>query len=148
MSALFHLVSILDFAERLQIPRWMNIMDTLLVAHPSPVSRRLRVLHKAEDSIPKTCLVGLCVTAFMSFYIMILLLFFTTVFLLPFALSGGLIVVAVLAMLGAKASFGSFVYVWKLVDRCTSSFLLGISYNSSEAVHNAPDQHHLQDEEA
>lgn len=127
----------------------MNVMDTVLVAHPTPVSRRLRVFHKGEDSLSKTILVAFCVFGFMSFYVLILLLFFTTVFLFPLAISAGLILVACLAVVGAKVSFGSFVYIWRKIDRCMSSFLMGISHANShgaEGEHN--DEHEGEVDEA
>ena len=116
----------------------MNVMDLMLVAHPTPVSRRLRVFYKGEDSLAKTTVVAFCVLGFMALYIFILLLFFTTVFLFPLAISAGLILVACLAMVGAKVSFGSFVYVWRKVDRCMSSFLMGISHVNSPGLEGGP----------
>lgn len=123
-------------AERRDIPRWMNIMDLVLVAHPTPVSRRLRVFHRGEDSVSKTVLVAFCVLGFVSFYIVILLLFFTTVFLFPLAISGGLILVACLAVFGAKVSFGSFAYAWRKVDRCMSSLLMHANHPDDLEQHH------------
>lgn len=124
-------LSLIVHAERREMPRWMNVMDLILVAHPTPVSRRLRVFHRGEDSLSKTVLVTICVFGFMSFYILVLLLFFTTVFLFPLVVSAGLILVACLAVFGARVSFGSFVYLWRKLDRCMSSLLMGVSHANS-----------------
>ncbi|KAL0043557.1 hypothetical protein WJX79_008345 [Trebouxia sp. C0005] len=42
--------------DRQDMPRWMNIVDIMLVATPAPNHRRLRVFHKREDSLAVTAL--------------------------------------------------------------------------------------------
>ena len=124
------------------MPRWMNIIDTLLVANPAPHHRRLRVLHKREDSLLVTALVFMIVFVFFLFYISLLLLFFTSVFLFPFIMVGVCVVAGCLAVVGAKMTFGSLMYVWHKMDRCTSAFLLGMNHANSLAPYEQPDDEH------
>lgn len=128
--------------DRQDMPRWMNIVDTMLVATPAPNHRRLRVFHKREDSLAVTALVFVVVFLFFMFYISILLLFFTSVFLFPFVMVGVCVVAGCLAILGAKMTFGSLVYVWHKMDRCTSAFLLGMNHANSMAPHGHQEDEH------
>ena len=128
-----HSQALLFVAERQDMPRWMNMVDVLLVAMPDPQHRRLRVFHKREDSLATTVLVCVVVFFFFLMYISLLLLFFTSVFLFPFVMVGVCLVGACLAMVGAKVTFGSLMYVWKKMDRCTSAFLLGVNHANSVA---------------
>ncbi|KAL0021146.1 hypothetical protein WJX77_004971 [Trebouxia sp. C0004] len=121
--------------DRQDMPRWMNIVDTMLVAMPAPNHRRLRVFHKREDSLAVTALVFILVFLFFMFYISLLLLFFTSVFLFPFVMVGVCVVTGCLAILGAKMTFGSLVYVWHKMDRCTSAFLLGMNHANNVVPH-------------
>lgn len=111
----------------------MNLVDTLLVATPAPNQRKLRIFHRAEDSLPLTVLVSVVVFLFFMGYVSALLLFFTAVFLFPFVMLGCCLVAACLAVLGAKATCGSVLYVWHKLDHCTSSFLLGVNHANSVA---------------
>ena len=111
----------------------MNLVDTLLVATPAPDHRKLRIFHQPEDSLPMTVLVSIMVFFFFISYVSALLLFFTAVFLFPFVMLGFCVVAACLAVLGAKATCGSVLYVWHKVDKCTSSLLLGVNHANSIA---------------
>ncbi len=124
------------------MPRWMNIVDTMLVATPAPNHRRLRVFHKREDSLAVTALVFVVVFLFFMFYISLLLLFFTSVFLFPFVMVGVCVVAGCLAILGTKMTFGSLLYVWHKMDRCTSAFLLGMNHANSMAPHGHQEDEH------
>ena len=44
-----------------------------------------------------------------------------------------------LAVVGAKMTFGSLMYVWHKMDRCTSAFLLGMNHANSLAPYEQPD---------
>lgn len=118
----------------------MNLVDTLLVATPAPNHRSLRIFHQAEDTLPLTVLVSIVVFLFFMGYVSALLLFFTAVFLFPFVMLGFCVVAGCLAVLGAKATCGSVLYVWHRVDRCTSSLLLGVNHANSIA-HPGDDDH-------
>ena len=131
--------------DRHDLPRWMNLVDTLLVATPAPNHRRLRIFHQAEDSLPLTVLVSIAVFFFFMGYVSALLLFFTAVFLFPFVMLGVFVVAGCLAVLGAKATCGSVLYVWHKVDRCTSSLLLGVNHANSIAQHGDDDRDHDDD---
>jgi len=124
------------------MPRWMNIVDTMLVATPAPNHRRLRVFHKREDSLAVTALVFVVVFLFFMFYVSLLLLFFTSVFLFPFVMVGVCVVAGCLAILGAKMTFGSLLYVWHKMDRCTSTFLLGMNHANSMPPHGHQEDEH------
>ncbi len=124
------------------MPRWMNIVDTMLVVSPAPSHRKLRVLHKREDSLPMTVLVSVVVFFFFLIYISMLLLFFTSVFLFPFVMVGVCVVAGCLAVVGAKVTFGSLVYVWHKMDRCTSAFLLGVNHANNLPPHAQADEDH------
>lgn len=124
------------------MPRWMNIIDTMLVATPAPNNRRLSVFHKREDSLAVTALVFVVVFLFFMFYIFLLLLFFTSVFLFPFVMVGVCVVAGCLAILGAKMTFGSLLYVWHKMDRCTSTFLLGMNHANSMPPHGHQEEEH------
>ena len=128
------------------MPRWMNIVDTLLVATPSPNHRKLRVFHRTEDSLAMTVLVSFVVFFFFMGYISLLLLFFTAVFLFPFVMLGFCIVAAFLAVAGAKVTFGSVRYLWYKLDKCTTSFLLGVNHANSIAHLGGEDHDYEHDE--
>ena len=129
-------------AERQDLPRWMNVVDTLLVATPEPDLRKLRVLHRTEDSLPITILVSFVVFFFFLGYISMLLLFFTAVFLFPFVMLGFCVVAACLAVVGARVTFGSVLYLWYKLDKCTTSFLLGVNHANGIAQHGHDEHDH------
>ena len=72
-----------------------------------------------------TVLVSAAVFCFFILYISVLLVFFTLVFFFPFFMFASFLVAGVLAVVGAKFTFGSVMYVWRKMDRCTSALLLG-----------------------
>lgn len=123
----------------------MNLVDTLLVATPAPNQRKLRIFHRAEDSLPLTLLVSVVVFLFFMGYVSALLLFFTAVFLFPFVMLGFCLVAACLAVLGAKATCGSVLYVWHKLDQYTSSFLLGVNHANSIGQPEDDDHDHDDD---
>ena len=131
--------------DRQDMPRWMNLVDTLLVATPSPDHRKLRVLHRREDSLPMTVLVSFMVFLFFMGYISVLLLFFTAVFLFPFVMLGISLVAACLVVVGAKVTCGSVLCVWHRIDKCTTSFLLGLNHANSIAQPGDDDHDHDDD---
>ena len=133
------------YVDRQDMPRWMNLVDTLMVATPAPNHRRLRIFHQAEDSLPMTVLVSIMVFLFFIGYVSALLLFFTAVFLFPFVMLGVCVVAACVAALGAKATYGSVLYVWHKVDKCTSSLLLGVNHANS-AAQPGDDDHEYDDD--
>lgn len=131
--------------DRQDMPRWMNLVDTLLVATPSPNHRKLRVLHQTEDSLPMTVLVFIVVILFFIGYVSVLLLFFTAVFLFPFVMLGISLVAACLVIVGAKVTCGSVLCIWHRIDKCTTSFLLGVNHVNSVAQPGDDDHDHDDD---
>lgn len=123
----------------------MNLVDTLLVATPSPNHRKLRVLHQTEDSLPMTVLVFIVVILFFIGYVSVLLLFFTAVFLFPFVMLGISLVAACLVIVGAKVTCGSVLCIWHRIDKCTTSFLLGVNHVNSVAQPGDDDHDHDDD---
>lgn len=92
-----------------------------------------------------TVLVSIMVFLFFIGYVSALLLFFTAVFLFPFVMLGVCVVAACVAALGAKATYGSVLYVWHKVDKCTSSLLLGVNHANS-AAQPGDDDHEYDDD--
>ena len=119
------------------MPRWMNLMDTVLVATPAAHHRKLRIFHAREDSLPLTILVSAAVFCFFILYISVLLVFFTLVFFFPFFMVASFLVAGALAVVGAKFTFGSFLFVWRKLDRCSSAFLMGVTH-ANGAAHYGP----------
>lgn len=64
-------------AERRDLPRWMNLMDLILVATPFPHCRKLRMLHQPEQTMTLTAATALGVTLFFLLYLGLLMVFFT-----------------------------------------------------------------------
>ena len=64
-------------AERRDLPRWMNLMDLILVATPFPHCRKLRMLHQPEQTMTLTAATALGVTLFFLLYLGLLMAFFT-----------------------------------------------------------------------
>ena len=64
-------------AERRDLPRWMNLVDLILVATPFPHCRKLRMLHQPEQTMTLTAATAFGVTLFFLLYLGLLMAFFT-----------------------------------------------------------------------
>ena len=64
-------------ADRRDLPRWMNLMDLILVATPFPHCRKLRMLHQPEQTMSLTAATAFGVTLFFLLYLGLLMVFFT-----------------------------------------------------------------------
>lgn len=116
--------------ERRDLPRWMNLMDLILVATPFPHCRKLRMLHQPEQTMTLTAATALGVTLFFLLYLGLLMVFFTAVFLFPIVALSSIMVIVTLSLLGARVTLTSVKGIYRQLEKCTGFFMLGVHHNS------------------
>ncbi|KAK9804771.1 hypothetical protein WJX72_004626 [[Myrmecia] bisecta] len=111
-----------------ELPRWLNVMDVLLVAVCAPNERKLRLAHQRESSTALTLMVGTAVVGAFFLYFSSLLLAFTAVFLFPLAMLAMLCLAVMLTALGCQCAFSLVTRVYHRLMRLITSVLFQGQY--------------------